>query len=147
MFPSRPSGVNAPTLSNTPKLSDSRRRCRLCSGTTPFSLRLSRASCCGSCRSDLSLSACALGPRTAVVYASSGAAATLGNGACLRRAGRLRPRHRQPGVPPEGPAHRSPQPGRGRSVRRAGAAAAAAAAAAEANSPGKPPLLRPFLHI
>lgn len=41
-------------------------------------------------------------------------------------AGRLRLRHRQPGVPPEGPAHRSPKPGRGRSARRAAAAAAAA---------------------
>lgn len=51
--------------------------------------------------------------------------------------GRLRPRHRQPGVPPEGATHRSPQPGRGRSV----------GCAAAANSPEKSPFFRPFLRI
>lgn len=87
MSPSRPSDKKKKNLRhlNTRKLSDSRRYCRLCSGTTPFFRRLSRASCSGSCRSDLPPSAAALGLRTAVLYASSGAAATLRNGACLRR--------------------------------------------------------------
>lgn len=85
MSPSRPTNVTTPLLSNTIRQSDSRRQCRLCSGTTPFFRRLSRASCSGSRRSELPLSSVTVGPRTVVVYASSCAAATLGNGTCLRR--------------------------------------------------------------
>lgn len=83
MFPSGPTNITTPT--NALKQSDSLRRCRLCSGTTPFFRRLSRASCSGSCRSDLPLSAVTVGPGTVVVYASLAAATTLGNGTCLRR--------------------------------------------------------------
>lgn len=85
MFPSRQTNVATPLLSNTIRHSDSRRQCRLCSGTTPFFRRLSRASCSGFRRSKLPLSSVTVGPRTVVVYTSSCAAATLGNGTCLRR--------------------------------------------------------------
>lgn len=137
MFPSRPTNVTTPLLSNTNRQSDSRRQCRLCSGTTPFFRRLSRASCSGSRRSELPLSSVTVGPRTVVVYASSLRCGYSGKWNMSETTGRLRPRHRQPGVPPEGAAHRSLQPGRGRSV----------GCAAAANSPEKSPFLRPFLRI
>lgn len=118
-----------PTLCNTLKLSDSRRHGRLCSGTTPFFRRLSRASCSG--RSDLPLSAVAVGPKAAAVYASSCAAASLGNGACLRR---------QAGsalVTGGLASLRRGRPTGARSQEEGGPSARRAAAAAAANSPGK----------
>lgn len=124
MFPSRPSDIKPPTLSSTLKLSDSRRHCRLCSGTTPFFRRLSRASCSGSGRSVPPLSAAVCRRRgwtqNRCGLRVSGCRGYSGKWSMSETAGRLRPRHGQPGVPPEGPAHRSPQPGRGRSVRSSG---------------------------